>query len=259
MRVAQPEPDRRMVSGGKIMSAEEAHLAWCSQLRSQSAGVGSISTLYQECVTKRLAHLLEKARNTRGKGDNDGQIDQLEVLAVTSGWADSGAVPPNLVPRAAFNAKVPEWQLLIWKLQRIAGPGCLALRPRLWRQALMVALFKRGDALLMESFRLIMVKDQMGLIQESIIAARLTVKVRFSLTPGQSGYERGVDDPQMLLIEVWSEAHGQKRCVWVLLGDFKQAFPRTWRGDLLCILADNAGIHGGMLSLMGEILRKITL
>eukprot|EP00973_Karenia_brevis_P042772 5919973-Karenia_brevis.AAC.1 len=89
------------------------------------------------------------------------------------------------------------------------GPHRLACRPRLWRLSLMVALYKRGDIRLTTSFRLIMVKQQMGLIQECVLATRLAPVVRAALTPGQSGYVRGVEDPHLLLHEVVATALAQ--------------------------------------------------
>ena len=55
----------------------------------------------------------------------------------------------------------------------------------------MVALYKKGMHLCIQSYRLIMVRSQMGLLQESIITNRIADTVRGTLVWGQSGYVRG--------------------------------------------------------------------
>ena len=92
---------------------------------------------------------------------------------------------------------------------------------------MMVALFKRGPPREIPAYRLIMVKQQHGLLQEGILSRRLAARVRESLEDGESGYVRGVEDPHLLMHEAWAMAFAQNRKVWVMMGDFKSAFPTT--------------------------------
>ena len=75
-----------------------------------------------------------------------------------------------------------------------------------------------------------------------------------NLEDGQSGYIRGTDDPLLVLYEVLKQATHASRTLYLLLGDFKHAFPYTWREDLLLILAGTPGIDSGCLSLLGSVM-----
>ncbi len=100
-------------------------------------------------------------------------------------------MPADLVPKAALQCQVAEWQRLIWQMQRLCGPGALARRPDIWGLATLLAIYKRGVATLIESYRLSFVKVQMALMQESMLSRRLTPQVHGHLVPGQSGHCRG--------------------------------------------------------------------
>ena len=133
------------------------------------------------------------------------------------------------------------WDKVVWRLLKLAGPNGAAYRPRLWRAALVVPLLKNGDPFIQTSFRLIMVKAQMGLIQEGLLSERLLERIQCSLERGQSGYVRGVQDPHLLLHEILSESRRFRRDVWLLPGDFVKAFPLTWREDLLNQISEPRG------------------
>ena len=115
-------------------------------------------------------------------GAQDADILQEEVAQHVLSWKDSNAMPPDLIARAPFQCGHRRWNAVVWLLIRLVGPACLALRPELWRMAVMVALHKRGFEWLTSSFRLIMVKSQLGLLQENVLSARLTPTVRSSLS-----------------------------------------------------------------------------
>ena len=136
----------------------------------------------------------------------------------------------------------------------VCGPAVLAVRPRLWRSSAAVPLLKKGPTTDRLSFRLIMVKAQMGLLQEGIIFRRLRYRVRASITPGQSGYVRDVGDAHLLLHECTAEAIGLNKPLWAVFGDLEQAFPRMWRQCMLRELKLSVGIRDGMLALLGSIM-----
>jgi hypothetical protein len=77
------------------------------------------------------------------------------------------------------------------------------------------------------------------------MAQRIAPPVRARLRPGQGGYVRGVEDPQLVLHEACAERSFLKLCTWMLFGDQKKAFPKTWREALLGLLWRNGGLRGG--------------
>ena len=107
-----------------------------------------------------------------------------------------------------------------------------------------------------ESFRLIMVKSQLGLLQEGVLFIRLRDIVRIKITPGQSGYLRDVADAHLLLHELSAAAIQDGRPLCAIFGDLQKAFPRTWRQGLLCSLHARAGIRDGCFALLSSILAE---
>ena len=77
----------------------------------------------------------------------------------------------------------------------------------------------------------------MGLLQEAALVA------------GDSGYVRDVADPDMVLHELLATAIQTGRPIYVVLGDFKHAFPNTWREALLVLLKRSASVRGGAVLL----------
>ena len=84
--------------------------------------------------------------------------------------------------------------------------------------------------------------------------ARLKPIIRSFLHPCQSGYFRGIEDPHLVLHEVYHIAEAVMRAVWLVMGDFMQAFPRLWRELLLQMIHKDIGIGHGMLELLASIL-----
>lgn len=201
----------------------------------------------QRHVQAPRANYSRAAKMPRGEGGgemHDAPVIQQDVNQLVYGWDESLPMPPDLLPRAAFKSDDANGTM-VWLLQCLVGPASLACRPSLWRGALMWALWKRGDPRSLESFRLIMVKSQMGLLQEGLLTQRLTLPLRSALTPGQSGYARGVEDPHLLLHELVTESLAAHRCLWHLPADSVKAFPNTLREDLLVRLARNAKASAG--------------
>ena len=96
-----------------------------------------------------------------------------------------------------------------------------------WRLSTLLAVYKSGNPRWHQSFRLIFVKAQMGLLQEGLIETRLKPFILNYLRPCQSGYFRGIQDPHMVLHEVYHLANLFHRAVWLVMGDFQKAFPRV--------------------------------
>ena len=105
-----------------------------------------------------------------------------------------------------------------------------------------------------ESFRLIFVKVQLGLLQEALLAARVKPTLFEFLHPCQSGYCKAVDVPHLVLHELCSMARQQNRVIWLVMGDFKKAFPRVWRELLLDLLGSGPRLHNGIFELLASIL-----
>ena len=145
LRASKPEPARRMVVNGQLASAGGTHQGWCAQLHAQSESGGAGDPAYEEYILGYSRHWLPKARRARGSGVHDYDLLQAEVARHVHEWDTSVAVPPDLLPRAAFQCGYKPWDTAVWLLQRLVGPGGLAVRPWLWRWAPMVALHKRGD------------------------------------------------------------------------------------------------------------------
>ena len=49
----------------------------------------------------------------------------------------------------------------------------------------------------------------------------------------------------MLLHEIMAGALALGLCIWLLLGDFEKAFPKTWGNDLLSLVGSIGGVTGG--------------
>ena len=81
----------------------------------------------------RAKSMLGRAWQHIGKGYFDHEISQPQVCAVISDWKMSRAMPPDLLPRAAFTCENQAWGLVVWHLCQLAGPAKWALRPSLWR------------------------------------------------------------------------------------------------------------------------------
>jgi len=121
----------------------------------------------------------------------------------------------------------------------------------MWRSAALVPQYKRGDPICIESWRLILVLSQFALLQEGLVAGRVREMIVDALEQGQSGYIRGVEDPQLLLHELCALFVDTHRRLCVVMGDFHQAFRRTWRQDLLCL------VYNTVTALRGSVYRLV--
>ena len=235
---------------------EDSHKAWCQQLQEQSNFLHDIAPERVATIMHKARQRLLRARSGRGGGKFDQDISQREVSAITQDWDISYSCPPDLVPRAAFLCKHAKWDNIVWLSQVLCGPGFLAYRPHLWRGSALLAVFKDGNPRLQRSFRLVFVKVQLGLLQECLMAGRLKHTIFNYIHACQSGYCKGVDDPHLAMHELSSSARRQLRMIWSVLGDFKKAFPRTWRELLLTLLGQGPQVQDGMYELLASTLES---
>ena len=234
-----------------------SHSAWVQQLESQTRSELPFDTEYASRLTVRVNRALGTAWTNRGSvSPFDSPYSQSEVEVVLSRWHPTSATTADLLPRILFTSRIQPWHQLLIYLMYVTGPALLAARPRVWCGACAVPLHKSGPSDSSESFRLIMIKCAFGLLQEGLVFQRLKSPIRSCISGGQSGYIRDVGDAHLLLHEVTSIFHATLRNLWCVMGDFKKAFPRTWRTHLLSQLMDTARIRDGMLSLVSKILQR---
>ena len=172
LKKEDPQPERCMYVGERRLSETETHAGWCAQLQNQSVWDGQVDEDLAARTKRCRVSYVAQARAKRGRGGSDRPVLQPEVDRLVQGWDDSGTIPSDLVPRAPCKCGALKWDKLLWQLMRLLGPGGLAVRPYLWRLAAMVALFKKGNAAAIPSFRLIMVESQLGLLQEGLLLRR---------------------------------------------------------------------------------------
>ena len=251
-----PQPVCCMIEGHHLLTETETHQKWCQALLEQCGPQSHIDQGFQHLVCNRLQTLLNNARSKHTQLHREMPFLQHEVAEVISGWSASCAMPPDLLPRALFMCNSDDWNDAVWALQKWAGPSGAAHRPSLWRAAALCPLHKKGSAAEISSFRLIFNKAQMGLVQEALFTQRWLLRVRSFVMPCQSGYVRGADDAWLLLHETCAEALSQHRPIWLVLGDFRKAFPSVIREDLLHSLADGPGVSGDSLLLCASILKQ---
>ena len=169
---------------GQTLSPDESRRAWVEQLRAQSEWPGPWDLSFHHQVTAALSSVRGRARTARGQGVHDVPVAASEVASSLGSMGHTAATTPDLVPRVALQLGDSALDEAVWLLQRLTGPGCLAVRPAGWRGSCAVPLHKAGPADAGESFRLIMVKAQLGLLQEAIVHRRLREPVRTSVLPG---------------------------------------------------------------------------
>jgi hypothetical protein len=254
LKSAAPQPHHCLTVEGKSLDMPHSHAKWCEQVHSQGVWTGIHDADFEEEINEKIASSLGRAWSHRGQGLDDCDVSESECMRVYGKWWSTNATTPDLITRIVFRTGVVVWHKVVWRLMLLTGPTFFALRPRLWRGAAAVPLFKSGLPSENKSYRLIMVKCQMGLLQEALVFERIVAKVRATVTPGQSGYCRDVGDAHLLLHELMAEAIGLGKPLWVVFGDLEKAFPRTWRQLMLHELSKSAGIRDGMLALLGSML-----
>ena len=79
------------------------------------------------------------------------------------------------------------WDLAIWSIQGLVGPGCLALNPPFWRLVVAVVKHKTTERDDYNSYPLLMVKCQQAILQEELLLRRTKEDTHPALCLGQSG------------------------------------------------------------------------
>jgi hypothetical protein len=98
-------------------------------------------------------------------------------------------------------------------------------------------------------------KSSMGLLQEKLLEVRLKPTIVAYLRPCQSGYLKGIEDPQLVLHEVCCQMRVQKRNLFIVMGDFVKAFPRVWRDYWLALMFKGPQIRDGAFALLASMLK----
>eukprot|EP00439_Symbiodinium_sp_Y106_P079698 s436_g18.t1 len=136
----------------------------------------------------------------------------------------------------------------------LLGPGCLAIKPDLWRRTLVVPKHKQGLVISPDNWRFLEVRPQMGLLQEAVLINRIKPCCLQGIEPGQSGYVGDVSDAQLLLHELTAARRASGLPILTVMGDLARAFPRTWRDDFLTQVCFQAGLDGGGRGLLADML-----
>ena len=177
-------PSQMMVAD-TVASTKASHEGWCQQVRLQRAWPNPFDPKADVQVRGAAKRLLGMAWSHRGEGHADADIQEQEITAILQDWDKSSATTPDLIPREAFKVNDWWWLKLLYLIQKLVGPGRLAVRPRLWRSRCMVPSYKRGPPSVYESWRLLEVCSQLGLLQEAVLFRRLREQVWGHLEPGQ--------------------------------------------------------------------------
>ena len=90
---------------------------------------------FEEKVVSRVRRRLGRAVTETGLGTWDQEVYPGESASIAHGWDPSDAMPPDRVPRLVFQLRDPGWDPATWAVQRLCGPGGLAVRPARWRRA----------------------------------------------------------------------------------------------------------------------------
>ncbi len=133
LRPGDPGPPARLMINGSHASLEDSHRAWCYQVSAQREWPNPYHAEYDVLVRSRVQCAVGRHRTSRGHSKMDAPVSQPEVARVVADLGHSSATTPDLVPRVLFQLDDACWDRLVWLIQRILGPGALALRPKFWR------------------------------------------------------------------------------------------------------------------------------
>ena len=256
LRPSGPRPLSTMRFEGKWLDEEGTHAAWKKVISNQSLFPNAFYVDFHKEVLHKHGCNYGRAVVGRASGCFDSAITSAEIDAQTTAWDNSPAVPPDLIPRVVYKLEHPAWQSLVRILIMLTGPGALAFRPQRWKYAFLWTKHKKKSAYDIENFRRLWIRVQMGLLQEAVLAARIKPSICRALVAGQSGYVRDVADPHLILHELMATALQLGRPIFLVLGDFQQAFPNTWREVLLMLLQQNVHVDGGAYLLLHAMLTE---
>ena len=191
-------------------------------------------------------------------GDLDADCSYDEFWHILQSVNKSLAVTPLLLPRAAYLCQHDGMTSCMWQLIRLAGPGRWALRARLWRLSQLATTYKSGPIDCVSSWRLLQIKEVMGLLQEACLAVAAKPSIWPQLGKGQSGYTKGRSpyDPQLVLFDLTRMCLDTGRCLWLVMGDYVKAYPHVWRTDLLTLMSKLLRAQNGCMLLFEECLKE---
>jgi hypothetical protein len=263
LRGGEPRPRSRMYLDGALLTERETTARWGELLQEQSTWADGHDAEFEERLVSRVRHRLGHAAAETGLGPWDHEVAPGEVAVVTHGWDASDAMPPDRTPRLVYQLRDPGWDPATWAVQRLCGPGGLAVRPARWRRSALGTKYKDGDPMLQDNFRLLLIKAQQGLLQEHILFSRGRDGLWDSLQPEQSGYRYSTDNPHLVAHELLADRQAQGLPTTLLPADMKKAFPRTWREALLDEASTDLAaegrpgvpLRGGALVAVAECLR----
>ena len=141
-------PCRVYTRDSGILSEAESNHEWVTALETQRSWQHPYDTNLH-CTVSRCQQICKSASSRLGSFDQ--AVAEREVVDIRNQWSSSKGMPPDLLPRALFQAGSAGWDIVVWGLQRWAGPNNAAYRP---------------------SFRLTFVKAQVELMQEALVTQR---------------------------------------------------------------------------------------
>ena len=144
LRPLEPKPPPRLAKNGRLLDEAETHANWCRAFAAQSDCPNPYDERYGKATKTGAKSMVGQAWSHRGLGLLDGDISQVEFDSVVSKWKASKALPPDLIPRIVFSVGDKVWNSVSWLVVRLSGPGCLAMKPCLWRESCVVPLYKSG-------------------------------------------------------------------------------------------------------------------
>ena len=254
LKADEIRPPQWLLSGEETLTGESAHKEWCRAFVNQSSWPNNWALDVHEHITHECKVQNPRSWSKRGKGSLDQTVTAVETQHVLQNWDRSRATTPDLIPRAAYTVMSKAWGDVCFLLVKLTGPGCLALKPDLWRRSLVVPKHKQGFLALASNWRFLEVRSQIALLHESVFINRLRPLLTNALVPGQSGYVRDVSDAHLLLHEVVTTRLNMGLPTLPVFGDLAKAFPRTWRDDFLTQISLQSNLQHGGRALLADIL-----
>ena len=177
LKPALPHPPLHLESpSNNSLSQQESHACWLTAIRSQFQTTAHQDTVFANQVNRAASGVQGTSRNSIGLGSADGPLTEVDWRVAANSWDESCAITPDLLPRCIFKLFTGTWSTVAWLCMRLCGPGCLAVRPEVWRWKKVLALHKNGSVSCASCYRFITFMQQHGLLQEHILASRIISK-----------------------------------------------------------------------------------
>lgn len=176
--------------------------------------------------------------------------------AVDSLRSGKAAGEDGLPPEVWKALEVPQLQILVM-LIRLIWTSCA--NPEDWLLALVLPLYKKGDASNCGNYRGISLLDIAYKVLETIIACRVRQAVDESLRENQGGFRkhRGCVDQIFCLRQILEQRHEFRRATYMAFVDFAAAFDSVDRSGLWEVLA-SYGVPPHIIRLIKSLYRRTT-